>query len=217
MQEEVADYGEDDLNNELYNGTEGVVNGNNGDEDIEEMKRRVQEMENEHNKLEQLQQNVDKQLTSAEQVIDENSVHVGQVDYEATPEELRAHFAACGTINRVTILCDKYSGHPKGYAYIEFAEGSSVENAIKLNDTSFKGRQLKVTPKRHNEPAFKAGRGGRGGRAPFGGRGGYGRGFPQRGGRGRGPPSYGRGRGGPVFRGGFVGRGTGRGYQNNFY
>ena len=40
--------------------------------------------------------------------------YVGQVDYEATPEELRAHFAACGTINRVTILCDKFTGHPKG-------------------------------------------------------------------------------------------------------
>ena len=40
--------------------------------------------------------------------------YVGQVDYEATPEELRAHFAGCGTINRITILCDKFTGHPKG-------------------------------------------------------------------------------------------------------
>ena len=40
--------------------------------------------------------------------------YVGQVDYEATPEELRAHFAPCGTLNRITIVCDKISGHPKG-------------------------------------------------------------------------------------------------------
>lgn len=39
---------------------------------------------------------------------------VFQVDYGATPEEIQAHFQACGTINRVTILCDKFSGHPKG-------------------------------------------------------------------------------------------------------
>ena len=38
-----------------------------------------------------------------------------QVDYSSTPEEIQAHFAACGTINRVTILCDKFTGHPKGY------------------------------------------------------------------------------------------------------
>lgn len=37
-----------------------------------------------------------------------------QVDYGATPEEIQAHFQACGTINRVTILCDKFTGHPKG-------------------------------------------------------------------------------------------------------
>lgn len=37
-----------------------------------------------------------------------------QVDYGATPEELQTHFQACGTINRVTINCDKFSGHPKG-------------------------------------------------------------------------------------------------------
>lgn len=38
-----------------------------------------------------------------------------QVDYGATPEEIQGHFQACGTINRVTILCDKFTGHPKGY------------------------------------------------------------------------------------------------------
>ena len=40
--------------------------------------------------------------------------YVGQVDYEATAEELQAHFAPCGVINRVTIICDKITGHSKG-------------------------------------------------------------------------------------------------------
>lgn len=38
----------------------------------------------------------------------------GQVDYGATAEELEAHFHGCGSVNRVTILCDKFTGHPKG-------------------------------------------------------------------------------------------------------
>jgi polyadenylate-binding protein 2 len=38
-----------------------------------------------------------------------------KVDYGSTPEEIQAHFASCGTINRVTILLDKFTGHPKGY------------------------------------------------------------------------------------------------------
>jgi polyadenylate-binding protein 2 len=49
---------------------------------------------------------------------------VGQVDYMTTPEELLGHFEACGTVERVTIVCDKYTGKPKGtyiilnYTYI---------------------------------------------------------------------------------------------------
>ena len=45
---------------------------------------------------------------------DNCSIYVGQVDYTATPEELLKHFDACGTVERVTIVCDKYTGRPKG-------------------------------------------------------------------------------------------------------
>ena len=46
-----------------------------------------------------------------------HSIYVGQVDYNTTPEELLAHFEACGTVERVTIVCDKYTGTPKGKLY----------------------------------------------------------------------------------------------------
>jgi polyadenylate-binding protein 2 len=104
------------------------------------------------------------------------------VDYSTTPEELQAHFQSCGTINRVTILCDKWTGQPKGFAYIEFAEASLVPNALMLNESAFKGRVLKVISKRTNVPGMNyrgrgRGRGFRGGfrgRRPFrGGRRGY--------------------------------------------
>ena len=45
---------------------------------------------------------------------DGHSIYVGQVDYNTTPEELLGHFEACGTVERVTIVCDKYTGKPKG-------------------------------------------------------------------------------------------------------
>ena len=54
-----------------------------------------------------------------------------QVDYGATPEEIQAHFQACGTINRVTILCDKFTGHPKGYVENPVSEyGWSAPNLV---------------------------------------------------------------------------------------
>jgi polyadenylate-binding protein 2 len=48
------------------------------------------------------------------------SIYVGQVEYSATPEELLAHFEPCGIVERVTICCDKFTGQPKGFAYLEF-------------------------------------------------------------------------------------------------
>jgi hypothetical protein len=78
--------------------------------------------------------------------------------------------SACGTINRVTILLDKFTGHPKGcapfsfrifvnilwsamalvefvanrYAYVEFASPAFVDAAMVLNESLFRGRLIKV-------------------------------------------------------------------------
>lgn len=76
------------------------------------------------------------------------------MDYNATGEELNQYFQDCGTINRVTIMCHKATGQPKGFAYIEFKEQESVENAMILNDSMFRGRGLKIVPKRTNIPAM---------------------------------------------------------------
>ncbi|XP_069312489.1 embryonic polyadenylate-binding protein 2 isoform X2 [Eulemur rufifrons] len=87
---------------------------------------------------------------------DHRSVYVGNVDYGGTAEELEAHFNHCGRIQRITILCDKFSGHPKGYAYIEFATERSARAAVQLDDSVFRGRVIKVLPKRTNFPGISS-------------------------------------------------------------
>ncbi|EDO46407.1 predicted protein [Nematostella vectensis] len=165
-------------------------------------------MEEEAEKLKEMQKQVEKSIMSPPAAsgpktfeekaeVDARSVYVGNVDYSATAEELEQHFHGCGSVNRVTILCDKFSGHPKGFAYVEFSDKDSVDNAVLLSDSLFKGRQIKVVLKRTNRPGVSStdrgrgrGRGGRGFRGgfhqpynPYGG-------FP----RGRGRGAY-RGRG----------------------
>ncbi|XP_011097544.1 polyadenylate-binding protein 3 isoform X2 [Sesamum indicum] len=76
------------------------------------------------------------------------------VDYACTPEEVQQHFQACGTVNRVTILTDKF-GQPKGFAYVEFLEQEAVQEALQLNESELHGRQLKVMVKRTNVPGMK--------------------------------------------------------------
>lgn len=95
--------------------------------------------------------------------IDARSIFVGNVDYMASPADLKEFFKECGTINRVTILLDKFTGQPKGFAYVEFTEPDSLDKAIALNEAVLKGRQLKVTAKRTNIPGLVQGRGRRGG------------------------------------------------------
>lgn len=84
------------------------------------MKRRVAEMESEAAKLREMQSTLDPHAEGAQREdredVDARSIFVGNVDYTATPEEIQAHFASGpGSINRVTILLDKFTGHPKGW------------------------------------------------------------------------------------------------------
>jgi len=134
------------------------------DAEIEEMQKKVQEMEEEAEKLKQLTDSVEEQGEGIDrEEVDKRSVYIGSVDYGSTPEELQEHFKSCGQINRITILVDKYSGHPKGFAYVEFADEQSVQNSLLLNGSLFRGRQLKVMQKRTNVPGFlKGGGGGKG-------------------------------------------------------
>ncbi|KKF95454.1 Polyadenylate-binding protein 2 [Ceratocystis platani] len=165
---------------------------NEEEEEISAMKKRVAEMEAEASKLREMQASLAQQSHDANESredIDSRSVFVGNVDYSASPEDIQAHFQGCGPINRVTILLDKFTGQPKGYAYVEFSEPSHVAQALVLNESIFKDRNIKVTPKRTNVPGMNRGRGGFRGR----GRGSFRGGFMPRGG----------------YRGGYRGRGRG--------
>ncbi|XP_035229853.1 polyadenylate-binding protein 2-like isoform X2 [Stegodyphus dumicola] len=130
------------------------------------IKARVKEMEEESENIDRLQREVAKLHTRSippgfmsvnyeEKVeIDSRSIYVGNVDYGATAEELEQHFHGCGSINRVTIQCDKYTGHPKGFAYIEFADKESVITSTAFDESVFRGRLIKVLPKRTNHPGI---------------------------------------------------------------
>eukprot|EP00375_Theileria_parva_P000438 XP_763107.1 hypothetical protein [Theileria parva strain Muguga] len=110
--------------------------------------------------LKQLQGMTDCQMvtddmdTDNHEDVDKRSIYVGNVDYSTKPQELQEFFKSSGQINRITIMVDKYTGHPKGYAYVEFSNEDAVNNAIMLNESLFKERIIKVIPKRKNIPGF---------------------------------------------------------------
>ncbi|KAI3992945.1 hypothetical protein MKX01_009688 [Papaver californicum] len=138
-------------------------------QELDEMKKRLKEMEDEASALREMQVKVEKEMgvfqdpnaaatQASKEEADTRSVFVGNVDYSCTPEEVQQHFQACGTVNRVTILTDKF-GQPKGFAYVEFLEVEAVQEALLLNESELHGRQLKVSAKRTNVPGMKQFRG----------------------------------------------------------
>jgi RNA recognition motif-containing protein len=73
------------------------------------------------------------------------NIYVGNLPYSATEDELRTAFAAFGEVSRVSVITDRDTGQSKGFAFVEMADNSSADAAIKgLNDTAMGGRNLKV-------------------------------------------------------------------------
>jgi RNA recognition motif-containing protein len=72
-------------------------------------------------------------------------IYVGNVSFDTTEEELRQEFLAFGKVESVNIITDKYSGRPKGFAFVEMPSVSEGQAAIAaLNGKTLKDRTLTV-------------------------------------------------------------------------
>lgn len=73
------------------------------------------------------------------------NIYVGNLAYSVTEDDLREAFAAYGEISSVSLITDKFSGQSKGFGFVEMSNNSEADAAIKgLNETSLKGRNVKV-------------------------------------------------------------------------
>jgi cold-inducible RNA-binding protein len=93
-----------------------------------------------------------------------NKLYVGNIPFSATEEELKSLFEQHGPVERVSVITDRETGRPRGFAFVEMQDQSGAESAMRaLDGTDMGGRSLRV-----NEAQDKRGGGGGGG-------GGYGR------------------------------------------
>lgn len=100
-------------------------------------------------------------------------LYVGNVPYNASEGDLQNWFTEAGfAAARVNIVRDRYSGEPRGFAFVEMDVDEDAERAIRtLNGKDLLGRTLVVNEAR---PPREGGRGGGGGGGFRGGRGGGG-------------------------------------------
>jgi cold-inducible RNA-binding protein len=112
-------------------------------------------------------------------------IYVGNLSYEATEDNLREAFSRYGEVTNVTVITDRETGRPRGFAFVEMSDAAQAKSAIEgLNETEIAGRSVTVNEARpRSDSPHGGGGGGRGGGGGYGG-GGGGRGYG--GGRGGG-------------------------------
>src|SRR6187455_2731822 len=94
---------------------------------------------------------------------------VGNLPYDATEDDIRAHFAAAGNVLNVFVPLDRETGRKRGFAFVEFNDNAEAQEAIRLyNSQPFKGRPLAVNEARAKEARPPMGAAG-GGYRPTGG------------------------------------------------
>ncbi|MBN1933879.1 MAG: RNA-binding protein [Anaerolineae bacterium] len=116
------------------------------------------------------------------------NIYVGNLSYDTTSASLQNLFEEYGQVVSVSVITDRETGRPRGFAFVEMADDAAANAAVEgLNGQEVDGRALKVNEAKPRESRGGGGFGGGGG----GGRGGYG---GSRGGGGdRGGRSGGRG------------------------
>ena len=76
-------------------------------------------------------------------------IYTGNLPYDLTEEDLREEFQAYGEVTSVSIMTDKFSGRPKGFAFVEMDSKSEAEAAIEgLNGKVLKERTIVVNEAR---------------------------------------------------------------------
>jgi cold-inducible RNA-binding protein len=55
------------------------------------------------------------------------NIFIGSLDVNATEEQLRILFATYGAVETVTIVKDRDTGKPRGFAFVEMTEAAEAQ------------------------------------------------------------------------------------------
>src|SRR4051812_15256289 len=97
-------------------------------------------------------------------VIMSTKLFVGNLSFNTTENQLQDLFAAHGTVTEVDVIMDKFSGRPRGFAFVTMDTKEGADAAVQaLNGKDVDGRALTVNEARPREDRPRTGGGGGGG------------------------------------------------------
>jgi len=85
-------------------------------------------------------------------------IYVGNLPFTATEDQVRALFAAHGTVESVALPSDRETGRPRGFGFVEMSSSDAARAIQAVNGQDLGGRPLRV-----NEAQDKPRTGGGGG------------------------------------------------------
>jgi len=72
-------------------------------------------------------------------------IYIGNLPFSSTEDELRAVFERHGRVESVSVITDRDSGRPRGFAFVEMDEASAADDAIRaLDGSELGGRSIRV-------------------------------------------------------------------------
>jgi RNA recognition motif-containing protein len=71
-------------------------------------------------------------------------LYVGNLPFTATEESVRTHFAAHGTVEKISLINDRDTGRPRGFGFVEMSSEDASRAMQALNGQELDGRALKV-------------------------------------------------------------------------
>jgi len=70
---------------------------------------------------------------------------IGNLDYTVTSEDLKAAFAAVGTVADAVVISDRNTGRSRGFGFVEMSSEEEAKAAMeKLDQSELKGRKINV-------------------------------------------------------------------------
>lgn len=93
----------------------------------------------------------------------QNKLYVGNLPFNSSEGDIEDAFSAHGTVTSVSIVMDRETGRPRGFAFVEMSSDAEAQAAVQaLDGQNFDGRNIKVNIARPRES--RGGGGGGGGR-----------------------------------------------------
>jgi len=72
-------------------------------------------------------------------------LYVGNISFDSTEGDLKDLFSRHGGVETVSVITDRETGRPRGFAFVEMEDASAAQEAIRaLDGTDFGGRTIKV-------------------------------------------------------------------------